>query len=71
MTEPMTPHERGVDQAARVFRGETLTASRIVRDYGVSRATAKRDMSVLRQAFEQPPARHGRRSSVAAWERAA
>lgn len=67
----MTPHERGVDQAARVFRGETLTSAKIMRDYGVSRPTAKRDMSVLREAFEKPPAKHGLRSSVATWERGA
>jgi predicted DNA-binding transcriptional regulator YafY len=66
----MTSHERGVYQAVRVLGGESLTAAKLMRDYGVSRATAKRDMQALRAALQRPAAQHGRRCVVSAWEMA-
>jgi hypothetical protein len=43
----MNAHERGVHQAVRVMEGGALTTKSIMMRYGVSAATAKRDLGNL------------------------
>ena len=51
---------RLVELAAHLARGERLTSAFIRREYGVSKATAKRDMIVLAEHYPTSPTFKGR-----------